>query len=100
MCSRGHKISHMNHKSQIEAYYESLKNKQIAKNEDYGDSAFEDVTVAGVKIPALHACLSRMSDKLKRLQSQDLMVDESFEDTLDDLVGYIVIYKILKAKQK
>tara|TARA_R100001510_G_C7634266_1_gene192701 strand:- start:941 stop:1213 length:273 start_codon:yes stop_codon:yes gene_type:complete len=90
----------MNHKSQIEAYYESLKNKQIAKNEDYGDSAFEDVTVAGVKIPALHACLSRMSDKLKRLQSQDLMVDESFEDTLDDLVGYIVIYKILKAKQK
>jgi len=53
-----------------------------------------------VKIPALHACLSRMSDKLKRLQSQDLMVDESFEDTLDDLVGYIVIYKILKAKQQ
>jgi len=90
----------MSHKSQIEAYYESLKNKQIAKNEDYGDSAFEDVTVAGVKIPALHACLSRMSDKLKRLQSQDLMVDESFEDTLDDLVGYIVIYKILKAKQQ
>jgi hypothetical protein len=40
-----------------------------------------------------------MSDKLKRLQSKDLMVDETLDDTLIDLVGYIVIYSILKNKE-
>jgi len=41
-----------------------------------------------------------MSDKLKRLQSKDLMVDETLDDTLIDLVGYIVIYSILKNKEQ
>ena len=41
-----------------------------------------------------------MSDKLKRLQSRDLKVDETLDDTLIDLVGYIVIYTILKNKEQ
>ena len=90
----------MNYKPLIEAQYKSMCDKQIAKNKDYGNSAFEDIEVMGRKIPAIDACLSRMSDKLKRLQSRDLKVDETLDDTLIDLVGYIVIYTILKNKEQ
>ena len=72
----------MNFKPLIEAQYKSMCEKQIAKNEDYGNSAFEDIEVMGRKIPAIDACLSRMSDKLKRLQSKDLMVDETLDLSL------------------
>ena len=54
----------MNYKPLIEAQYKMMCDKQIAKNEDYGNSAFEDIEVMGRKIPAIDACLSRMSDKL------------------------------------
>ena len=83
----------------IRAEYDRLCQKQLDKNADYGDSAFEDVNVLGEKIPAMTSCLSRMADKLKRLQSTDLKVDESIDDTLNDLVGYIVIRNILKAQR-
>ena len=35
----------MNFKPLIEAQYKSMCEKQIAKNEDYGNSAFEDIEV-------------------------------------------------------
>jgi len=80
----------------IAQVYDSLKEKQLNKNADYGDSAFQDIMVGGHKVSAVDACVARMSDKLKRLNSTGLSVsDESFQDTLDDLVGYIVIFKIL-----
>ena len=80
----------------IAQVYDSLKEKQLKKNADYGDSAFQDIMVGGHKVSAVDACVARMSDKLKRLNSTGLSVsDESFQDTLDDLVGYIVIFKIL-----
>lgn len=80
----------------IAQVYENLKEKQLKKNADYGDSAFQDIMVGGHKVSAVDACVARMSDKLKRLNSTGLSVsDESFQDTLDDLVGYIVIFKIL-----
>lgn len=80
----------------IAQVYDSLKEKQLRKNADYGDSAFQDIMVGGHKVSAVDACVARMSDKLKRLNSTGLSVsDESFQDTLDDLVGYIVIFKIL-----
>ena len=80
----------------IAQVYDSLKDKQLKKNADYGDSAFQDIMVGGHKVSAVDACVARMSDKLKRLNSTGLSVsDESFQDTLDDLVGYIVIFKIL-----
>ena len=80
----------------IAQVYDSLKEKQLNKNADYGDSAFQDIMVGGHKVSAIDACVARMSDKLKRLNSTGLSVsDESFQDTLDDLVGYIVIFKIL-----
>lgn len=80
----------------IAQVYDSLLDKQLKKNADYGDSAFQDIMVGGHKVSAVDACVARMSDKLKRLNSTGLSVsDESFQDTLDDLVGYIVIFKIL-----
>lgn len=84
----------------IKAEYDRLCQKQLDKNQDYGDSAFEDVNVLGENIPAMTSCLSRMADKLKRLQSTDLKVDESIDDTLNDLVGYIVIRNILNKEGK
>ena len=37
----------MNYKPLIEAQYKMMCEKQIAKNEDYGNSAFEDIDVLG-----------------------------------------------------
>jgi len=82
----------------IKAEYERLATKQVAKNSDYGDSAFEDIYLMGNTITAKQACIARMSDKIKRLQSTNLKVDESFFDTLDDLIGYIVVYNILNKR--
>jgi hypothetical protein len=80
---------------QISRVYDQLKQLQLSKNADYGDSAFEDVEVFGQVIPAKNGILARIADKLKRLESEKLEVSESKSDTIRDLIGYLVVLLIL-----
>lgn len=85
----------MTRAEQISRVYDQLKQLQLSKNADYGDSAFEDVEVFGQVIPAKNGILARIADKLKRLESEKLEVSESKSDTIRDLIGYLVVLLIL-----
>jgi hypothetical protein len=85
----------MTRAEQISRVYDQLKQLQLSKNADYGDSAFEDVEVFGQVIPAKNGILARIADKLKRLESEKLEVSESKSDTIKDLIGYLVVLLIL-----
>lgn len=80
----------------IASEYDRLKEKQLAKNKDYGDSLFKDKTILGVEINKRIGILSRIGDKIARLESQgQYMVEEGREETIDDLIGYLVAYQIV-----
>ena len=80
----------------IASEYDRLKEKQLAKNKDYGDSLFKDKTILGVEINMRIGILSRIGDKIARLESQgQYMVEEGREETIDDLIGYLVAYQIV-----
>lgn len=85
----------MTRAEQISRVYDQLKELQLSKNADYGNSAFDDVEVFGEIIPAKNGILARIADKLKRLESEALEVSESKGDTIKDLIGYLVILLIL-----
>jgi hypothetical protein len=68
----------------------------LAKNHDYGCSA-NTPPVLAPGVPASKAILVRISDKIKRLErlaraDVNPKVNESFDDTLRDLQGYITLY--------
>ena len=85
----------MTRAEQISRVYDQLKELQLSKNADYGNSAFDDVEGFGEIIPAKNGILARIADKLKRLESEGLEVSESKGDTIKDLIGYLVILLIL-----
>ena len=78
---------------------DSIKTLLLEKNKAYGDSAFKDVRVLGKTIEAKDAVLARISDKLKRIDTLGLDAKdnaaESVNDSLNDLIGYLIILKIL-----
>lgn len=62
------------------------------KNISYGDSAINPVRVFS-KAPPQEQILVRMDDKLNRLLKG---VDYADEDTLKDLLGYLLLYFVAK----
>ena len=72
-----------------------LKNTLERKNIDYGNSVLKCPVLCPGVSPRV-AILTRISDKIGRLVSianaKTVHVDESFDDTLFDLAGYIVLY--------
>lgn len=67
----------------------------LKKNKDYGSSAWKK-PVLQPKLSAGDAILVRMSDKIERMQSLLLNgtaeIDESFEDTINDLGSYCLLW--------
>lgn len=63
------------------------------KNKDYGNS-FEDFAIIGIIV--------RLNDKINRIlnlsksETKELVVDESIEDTINDLYNYCMIGLIYK----
>ena len=64
----------------------------IAKNQKYGNSALEPLGVFS-KLSAEDGLLVRIDDKLKRIKNGSLEKDD--EDVINDLIGYLVLLKIL-----
>lgn len=66
-----------------------------AKNANYGAGIFQPSSLVP-KIPPKDLILTRMADKIKRLETlaegEPDRVGESFEDTLRDLAGYILLW--------
>jgi hypothetical protein len=66
----------------------------VSKNRKYGNSAIEPIRVFS-KAPAHEQILVRLDDKLSRLRSAQSDEDE---DVVQDLIGYVVLYRIARAR--
>lgn len=69
---------------------DNLKRMLIEKNRKYGDSALNPIRVFA-KSDTVEQLRVRIDDKLNRLRNQQIDEDE---DVVDDLLGYLVLYKI------
>jgi len=69
----------------------------IAKNQKYGNSALEPLGVFS-NLSAKEGLMVRIDDKLKRIKNGSL--DKDDEDVVNDLIGYLVLLKILDFKPR
>jgi hypothetical protein len=79
---------------QIAATCDAVKAMLLAKNRRYGNSALEPVRIFSRATP-VEQILVRLDDKLSRLRSAQLDEDE---DVIDDLIGYLVLLKMARAR--
>ena len=70
---------------------DGIKALLLSKNEKYGNSALKPVTVFS-KLNSAEAIKARIDDKLSRIANVGL--SDATEDTLDDLIGYLLLLKI------
>lgn len=67
----------------------------LDKNRKYGDSALDPVKIFH-KGDAGDALRVRIDDKLSRINNQQ---EDEDEDVIDDLIGYLILYKVYKKKK-
>ena len=63
----------------------------IEKNDAYGDSALSPLNVFS-KGSSVDSLCARIDDKLSRIKNRGL--NDNTEDTLTDLIGYLVLLRI------
>jgi hypothetical protein len=73
--------------------YDRLCKLSCKKNEAYGDSVFYPLGIFN-KLGAREAICARIDDKLARIKQRG--VDDLTEDTVDDLIGYLVALNITR----
>jgi hypothetical protein len=71
-----------------------IRDLLVEKNKDYGDSALDPDNIFS-KLDSAQAICARIDDKLSRIKNVGL--DEKTEDTLDDLIGYLILLKIARS---
>ena len=82
----------MEFSTQVSEVLIEIKDLLISKNLKYGNSALEPLGVFS-KLSAEDGLLVRIDDKLKRIKNGSL--DRDDEDVINDLIGYLVLLKIL-----
>lgn len=81
---------------QIVATCEEIKALLLAKNRKYGDSALQPKRIFSKATP-VEQILVRVDDKLSRIASTGFQgVDE---DTLLDLIGYLILLRVALLQQ-
>ena len=70
-----------------------IRDLLLSKNKAYGDSAIEPDNIFS-KLDNAEAICARIDDKLSRIKNSGL--DDATEDTLDDLIGYLILLKIAR----
>ena len=81
-------------KEKIEQTCDSIKKLLIDKNAKYGKSAINPVRVFS-KADNQEQLLVRIDDKLSRI-ARGAGMEDTDEDTLNDLIGYLILLKIAK----
>lgn len=87
----------MDFHEKVREVLEEIKDLLISKNQKYGNSAIEPLGVFSDLSPE-EGIRVRIDDKLKRIKNGSLHHDD--EDVINDLIGYLVILKILQKDQK
>ena len=83
----------MTRKEQIVARCNHLKDTLLDKNDAYGDSALSPLNIFS-SANAEYGIRQRIDDKLKRIANVGL--NDSTEDTLLDLAGYLILLMIAR----
>ena len=81
----------------IEEICESMKTLLLEKNRNYGDSATNPSNVFSSGSPVDSLC-ARIDDKLMRIQNKG--INDKTEDTVSDLIGYLILLKVALHKEK
>lgn len=81
-------------KEKIEQTCDSIKQLLLDKNAKYGNSALNPVRVFS-KADNQEQLLVRIDDKLSRI-ARGAGMESTDEDTLNDLIGYLILLKITK----
>lgn len=87
----------MNFQDQVYQVLSEITEMLIAKNQKYGNSAIEPLGIFSDLSPE-EGLNVRIDDKLKRIKNGSL--DKDDEDVINDLIGYLVLLKILQKDQK
>ena len=80
-----------NREQQIADVCNKIKALLLLKNEAYGDSALNPVRIFS-KSDSVEGLLVRIDDKLSRIKN--VGITSATEDTLMDLIGYLVLLKV------
>ena len=86
----------MNTRDLILEVSEDVTNLLLEKNAAYGDSALRPANIFA-KGDAVENLSARIDDKLMRIKTRG--IDDKTEDTIDDLIGYLILLKVA-LKQK
>tara|TARA_R110001632_G_scaffold102278_4_gene210469 strand:+ start:4810 stop:5091 length:282 start_codon:yes stop_codon:yes gene_type:complete len=82
----------------IEKAIDKVKDLLIEKNKSYGDSALKPAKIFA-RGSAVDNLTARIDDKLMRIENKG--ITDKTEDTLDDLIGYLILLKLaLQDEQK
>ena len=87
----------MNFQEQVYKVLSEITELLISKNQKYGNSAIEPLGIFSDLSPE-EGLKVRIDDKLKRIMNGSLEKDD--EDVINDLIGYLVLLKILQKDQK
>ena len=87
----------MNFKDQVSQVLNEITEMLISKNIKYGNSAIEPLEIFSDLSPE-EGLKVRIDDKLKRIKNGSL--DKDDEDVINDLIGYLVLLKILHKKDQ
>lgn len=84
-------------KDKVNKVLSDISEMLIQKNANYGNSAIEPLGVFSDLSPE-EGLKVRIDDKLKRIKNGSL--DKGDEDVVNDLIGYLVLLKILEKDRK
>jgi len=79
---------------QIREVCDEIKSFLIEKNISYGDSALEPIRIFS-KADNVEQIFIRIDDKLSRISRGHEFVGD---DTIDDLIGYLILLKIARKR--
>lgn len=83
--------------SLIKEVCKSVQKLLIEKNRNYGDSAINPSNVF-CKLSAVDSICARIDDKLMRIKNKG--INDETEDTVTDLIGYLVLLKVAMIKEE
>lgn len=81
---------------QIRGVMSEITSLLLSKNAAYGDSALAPSNVFS-KQPSIEGIKLRIDDKLTRIKNKG--ITDQTEDTISDLIGYLVLLKIALKEQ-
>jgi hypothetical protein len=81
----------MNSSDKIREVADKVRDLLLEKNKAYGDSALKPINVFA-RGTAVENLSSRIDDKISRIKNKG--IDDKTEDTLEDLIGYLILLKI------